>query len=57
LERAVELEPDCLQAHDSLGLAHLGTGNREKALKELHAIQLLDERFEGELGKKLASGK
>ena len=54
---AVELKPDCPQAHDSLGLAHLETCNREEALKELQAIQLLDAGFEGELSKRLASGK
>jgi lipopolysaccharide biosynthesis regulator YciM len=54
LKRAVELDPNCPQAHDSLGLAHLETGNREEALKELQAIQILDAGFDGELSKRLA---
>jgi hypothetical protein len=57
LKRAVELDPACTLAHDSLGMAHLETGNREGALKELRAIQLLDAGFEGELSKRLASAQ
>jgi len=57
LKRAVELDPACTQAHDSLGMAQLETGNREGALKELQAIQLLDAGFEGELSKRLTSAQ
>ena len=52
--RALEVEPDCLEAHDCLGVALFKNGDRETGLNQLAIMEKLNPAFEGDL-KKLGS--
>lgn len=54
-KRALELNPECLEAHDCLGVALLKNGDREAGLKELSILKRINASFEGDLKKLIAS--
>ena len=53
LKRAIELKPECLQAHDYLGTAYLKKGEREGGMEHFRILKILDAKFEGVLSKHL----
>ncbi len=53
LKRAIELHPESVEAHDSLGAAYFRSGDRGKASEELGITLRLDPKFQGELRKLL----
>jgi Flp pilus assembly protein TadD len=53
MKRATALDPENVEAHDSLGTAYFKTGDREKAMEELSIALRLDPKFQGELRKLL----
>jgi len=57
LKRAAELMPECLQAHDFLGVACLKTGDPQSAAEQLQIVKGLDPTFEGSLSKLLSTEK
>jgi protein O-GlcNAc transferase len=55
LKRAVELRPECLEAHDFLGAAYFQIGDARKAETERALMKTLDPSFEGALSKLLGA--
>jgi protein O-GlcNAc transferase len=56
-QKAVKLKPDCVEAHDALGCAHLKNGDRDAAMEELQKVEGLDAAFDSALRDELAEGK
>jgi lipopolysaccharide biosynthesis regulator YciM len=55
LRRAIELKPECVEAHDTLGRAYLKSGDRAGAVEQLRILKGLDPEFESVLNKQLES--
>jgi hypothetical protein len=57
LKRAIDLKPECLQAHDFLGVAYFKSGDHQSAEEQLRILKRLNSVFEGSLSKLLSGGK
>lgn len=55
LMRAIELKPECVEAHDYLGMAYFMNDDRARAMDQLRILKGFDPKLEGALSKQLAS--